>query len=107
MSARADKRGLARLMLQWPRSRRQLESQYDSDADLRSLCAAYEEAHAALEVRRRRAMDTAAEMSDYDLLIGELESDIRLRLPIDKMPPAEMPNRLAAIWRRVRYALTA
>lgn len=108
MSAHADKRGLARLMLQWPRARRHLAAQYDADSELRSLCAAYEEAYAALEMRRRRAADTAAEMSDYDQLIGELETDICARLApeIDGFLPDRSPTALGSLWQRVRRAFS-
>jgi hypothetical protein len=95
-------------MLRWPRSRQHLEAHYDTDSELRSLCAAYEEAHGALDARRRRVAETAAEMSDYDRVIRELETDILGRLkPDTPLNGDPFPGPWSSLLRRVRQVFSA
>ena len=63
-------------MMRWPDVRHRLNECYAHDADLRALCDAYEDAHEALEKRRRSAAEAAAEISDYTQVIAELEGEI-------------------------------
>jgi hypothetical protein len=80
MADTSVRRGLARLMLRCPEVRRQLEARYDADADLRALCAVYEDAHEALSERQLATARIAAEISDYAHVIGDLETEIRQRV---------------------------
>lgn len=107
VGGQAERRGLSRLMLRWPAARKKLQAGVQSDPDFKSLCAAYEEAHEALETRRRRAKDVAAEMSDYERLIGELETDIQARIDWHRGESNEKPGRWQAIWHTLRTAFSS
>jgi hypothetical protein len=67
-------------MMRLPALRRDLQARYRSDAELRLLCDAYEDAHEALDLRRRSVDRMTTEMSEYARLLGDLEADIRRRV---------------------------
>jgi hypothetical protein len=86
-------RGLSRVMMRLPSLRRDLQARYRSDAELRLLCDAYEDAHEALEHRQRSVARMTAEISEYAHLIGDLEADIRRRLMRSKRDPQTSEER--------------
>jgi hypothetical protein len=74
------RRGLPRLMLRFPSSRNALKTRYLSDAEFRSLCAAYEDAQEALKIREKAATASSPELADYRQLVIDIECDINALL---------------------------
>jgi hypothetical protein len=71
-------------MMRLPALRRDLQARYRSDAELRLLCDAYEDAHEALDIRRRSVVRMTTEISEYARLLGDLEADIRRRVAVSE-----------------------
>jgi hypothetical protein len=71
-------------MMRLPALRRDLPARYRSDVELRLLCEAYEDAHEALDLRRRSVDRMTTEITEYTHLIGDLETDIRRRVLVSK-----------------------
>lgn len=78
---KAQRRGLARLMLRWPQKRAALKTLFDRDARIAELCEAYEVACEAASYWDKSAAPAALERSqEYRSLMIATEQDILNRL---------------------------
>jgi hypothetical protein len=78
---KAQKRGLARLMLRWPERRAVLRQHYAEDPGFAELCDAYETAcDAALYWAKSTAPVGAERAEEYQALMTATEQDILHRL---------------------------
>lgn len=78
---KAQRRGLARLMLRWPDRRAQLKAGFDRDARLAELCEAYEVACEAASYWAKSPAPVAFErLEEYRSLASATEQDILNRI---------------------------
>lgn len=78
---KAQRRGLARLMLRWPHKRATLKALFDRDARLAELCEAYEVACEAAAYWGKSSSAAAAERAqEYRSLMMATEQDILNRI---------------------------
>jgi hypothetical protein len=78
---KAQRRGLARLMLRWPDRRAQLKAGFDADSRLAELCEAYEVACEAASYWARSPAAVAFERAEeYRSLASATEQDILNRI---------------------------
>jgi hypothetical protein len=93
-------------MLRFPTSRQALESRYQADAEFRSLCADYEDAHTALKAREQASSTITRELSDYRHLVVEIEADVQELLSGSSACEAQHPAKLLpAGWRAILKSL--
>jgi hypothetical protein len=100
------RRGLSRVMMRFPARRRLLETRYQSDENLRSLCAVYEDAQQAVDSRRGSIARLSAEIAEFDSLISGIEADISLYMSREAGEPLpsgdDTRDRLAKLAERRR-----
>lgn len=78
---KAQRRGLARLMLRWPDKRVQLRAGFDGDARFAELCEAYEAAWEAASYWSKSVAAVAPErVEEYRSLAFATEQDILRRI---------------------------
>ncbi|MGO4405597.1 hypothetical protein AB4Z10_15205 [Bosea sp. RAF48] len=78
---KAQRRGLARLMLRWPQNRTALKTRFDSDARFAELCEAYEVACDAASYWDKSSSPAALERAqEYRSLMTATEQDILNRI---------------------------
>jgi hypothetical protein len=77
VEAEHNRRGLMRLMLKVPALRGKLQRLTASNADLFSLCGAFEDASSTLDqLRRETSQASATVLTEYEQLCGEIEREI-------------------------------
>jgi hypothetical protein len=72
-----NRRGLVKLMLRVPALRERLQAVSASNADMFSLCGAYEDASSTLDrLRKEKSQKNPAIISEYERLCEEIEQEI-------------------------------